>query len=137
MLAPLHEPHQNENENRTYCDRRCTTTAARPPVKLGLFLLAGQLPGMTEGAALASAVDAALAAERAGLAGVWIAEHHFISCGVCPSAVAFAGNLLGRTGRITVGTAVCMVSNRHPVALVEETALLDPPLRRALPARRR
>ena len=70
-------------------------------------------------------MEAALAAEHAGLASAWIAEHHFISYGVCPSAVAFAANILGRTGRITVGPAVCMLSNRHPVALAEETALLD------------
>jgi len=94
-------------------------------VKLGLFLLAGQLPGTTQGGALAAAVEAALAAERTGLASAWIAEHHSISYGVCPSAIAFAANLLGRTDRITVGTAVCMLSNRHPVALAEETALLD------------
>jgi len=94
-------------------------------VKLGLFLLAGQLPGMTQGGALAAAVEAALAAERTGLASAWIAEHHFISYGVCPSAIAFAANILGQTNRITAGTAVCMLSNRHPVALAEETALLD------------
>src|SRR5438309_6212118 len=95
------------------------------PVKLGVFLLAGQFPGMTEGQALAGAADAAVTAERAGLDSVWIAEHHFITYGVCPSAVAFAANVLGRTSRITIGTAVCMLSNRHPVALAEETALLD------------
>jgi alkanesulfonate monooxygenase SsuD/methylene tetrahydromethanopterin reductase-like flavin-dependent oxidoreductase (luciferase family) len=94
-------------------------------VKLGLFLLAGQFPGMTEAEALAGAVDNAVAAEQAGLDSVWFAEHHFITYGVCPSAVALAANVLGRTSRITVGTGVCMLSNRHPVALAEETALLD------------
>lgn len=94
-------------------------------MNLGLFLLAGQFPGMTEAEALAGAVDNAVAAEHAGLDSVWFAEHHFISYGVCPSAVALASNVLGRTRRITVGTGVCMLSNRHPVALAEETALLD------------
>lgn len=94
-------------------------------MKLGLFLLAGQFPGLSEGEALAGAVDAAVAAEEAGLESVWVAEHHFITYGVCPSAVALAAHLLGRTSQIIVGTAVCMLSNRHPVALAEETALLD------------
>jgi alkanesulfonate monooxygenase SsuD/methylene tetrahydromethanopterin reductase-like flavin-dependent oxidoreductase (luciferase family) len=94
-------------------------------VKLGLFLLAGQFPGMTEGDALAGAVDNAVAAEQAGLDSVWFAEHHFITYGLCPSAMTLAANVLGRTSRITVGTGVCMLSNRHPVALAEETALLD------------
>ena len=94
-------------------------------MELGVFLLAGQFPGMTQAQALGGAVDYALAAERAGLASAWVAEHHFISYGTCPSAIALAANLLGRTTRLQVGTAVCMLANRHPVALAEETALLD------------
>jgi alkanesulfonate monooxygenase SsuD/methylene tetrahydromethanopterin reductase-like flavin-dependent oxidoreductase (luciferase family) len=97
----------------------------RPAAQVHLFLLAGQFPGMTHAEALAAAYDYALAAERTGFAGVWIAEHHFISYGVCPSAIAFAGHLLGATRRITVGTAACILPNRHPVALAEEAVLLD------------
>ena len=92
---------------------------------LGLFLVAGQFPGTTHTDTLASAVRYAAEAERVGLHGVWLAEHHFIRYGVCPSAVAFAGFLLGHTSRIEVGTAACVLSARHPVALAEETALLD------------
>jgi alkanesulfonate monooxygenase SsuD/methylene tetrahydromethanopterin reductase-like flavin-dependent oxidoreductase (luciferase family) len=94
-------------------------------LKLGLFLLAGRFPGLSEHEALAGAVDNAVAADQAGLDSVWFAEHHFITYGICPSAVALAANVLGRTSRIAVGTAVCMLANRHPVALAEETALLD------------
>jgi alkanesulfonate monooxygenase SsuD/methylene tetrahydromethanopterin reductase-like flavin-dependent oxidoreductase (luciferase family) len=99
--------------------------AVDSPLQLGVFLLAGQHPGMTQRQALAGTIEAALAAERAGLDSVWIAEHHFITYGVCPSAITMAANILGRTRRIGVGTAVCMLANRHPVALAEETALLD------------
>ncbi|MBO4204608.1 LLM class flavin-dependent oxidoreductase [Micromonospora echinofusca] len=95
------------------------------PVEAHLFLLAGQHPGVTAAQALADAHAYGLAAEAAGYAGVWIAEHHFIRYGACPSAVAFAAHLLGATRRITVGTAACILSNRHPVALAEEAALLD------------
>jgi alkanesulfonate monooxygenase SsuD/methylene tetrahydromethanopterin reductase-like flavin-dependent oxidoreductase (luciferase family) len=70
-------------------------------------------------------VDHARAAEQAGFAGVWLAEHHFISYGRCPSATVMAGYVLGATQRIAVGTAACVLSNRHPVALGEEAALLD------------
>lgn len=90
-----------------------------------VFLLAGQFPGRTHAQTLAAALRYGVAAERHGYAGVWMAEHHFISYGVCPSAVAFAANLLGRTRRITVGTAAAILSNRHPVALAEEAVLLD------------
>ncbi|MEU1964757.1 LLM class flavin-dependent oxidoreductase [Micromonospora sediminicola] len=107
-------------------------TADQPPterpgerVRAHLFLLAGQHPGHDHAGTLADAHAYGLAAEAAGYAGVWLAEHHFVPYGVCPSAVAFAAHLLGATRRITVGTAACVLSDRHPVALAEETALLD------------
>ena len=95
------------------------------PVRVDMFLLAGRFPGSSHAQALHDALSYALAAERAGFDGVWIAEHHFISYGTCPSALAFAAHLLGRTTRIRVGTAACILSNRHPVALAEEATLLD------------
>ena len=66
----------------------------------------------------------AVAAEEAGLDAVWLAEHHFVPYGVCPSATTLAAYLLGRTRRIGVGTAVSVLSTAHPVALAEQTALL-------------
>ncbi|RKN38689.1 LLM class flavin-dependent oxidoreductase [Micromonospora endolithica] len=94
-------------------------------VRAHLFLLAGQRPGGSHAAALADAHRFGRAAEDAGYDGVWVAEHHFISYGVCPSAITFAAHLLGATREITVGTAACILSNRHPVALGEEAVLLD------------
>jgi alkanesulfonate monooxygenase SsuD/methylene tetrahydromethanopterin reductase-like flavin-dependent oxidoreductase (luciferase family) len=105
--------------------RTRTEDTARRVVDAHVFLLAGQFPGMTHAEALSRAVAAALTAERVGFAGAWIAEHHFLSYGVCPSALAFAANLLGRTDRLRVGTAACILSNRHPVAVAEEAILLD------------
>ncbi|WBB95167.1 LLM class flavin-dependent oxidoreductase [Solwaraspora sp. WMMA2080] len=82
-----------------------------------LFLLAAH--------GLPATVGYARAAEAAGLGGVWLAEHHFVSYGQCPSATTLAGYLLGATRRIAVGTAAAVLSNRHPVALAEEAVLLD------------
>ncbi|GIJ78664.1 Flavin-dependent oxidoreductase, luciferase family (includes alkanesulfonate monooxygenase SsuD and methylene tetrahydromethanopterin reductase) [Micromonospora phaseoli] len=93
-------------------------------VRTHLFLLAGQRPGQTHAAALTNAHHYGRAAELTGFDGVWIAEHHFITYGVCPSAVTFAAHLLGATRSIEVGTAACILSNRHPVALGEEAAVL-------------
>ncbi len=70
-------------------------------------------------------MQAAVAAERAGFDDVWLAEHHFMSYGICPSAVTLAGYVLGRTRRVEVGTAVSVLSAWHPVALAEQAALLD------------
>lgn len=72
----------------------------------------------------AATVAHARAAQAAGLGGVWLAEHHFVPYGQCPSATVLAGMLLSATDRISVGTAACVLSARHPVALGEEAALL-------------
>ncbi|GIG60491.1 alkanal monooxygenase [Longispora fulva] len=92
---------------------------------MDVFLLAGQFPGQSAREALDHCVDYALAAERAGFGGVWLAEHHFIRYGRCASAPTLAGYLLGRTSTLTVGTAAAILSNRHPVALAEDALLLD------------
>ncbi|RZS38818.1 alkanesulfonate monooxygenase SsuD/methylene tetrahydromethanopterin reductase-like flavin-dependent oxidoreductase (luciferase family) [Herbihabitans rhizosphaerae] len=94
-------------------------------MRFGIFLLAGRFPGQTDAEALRRAADAVVTAERAGFDDAWIAEHHFMSYGVCPSAITFAATLLGRTERITLGTAVSVLSTTHPVALAEQVALLD------------
>ncbi len=90
-----------------------------------MFLLAPQYPGQDHGTVLDATVAAAVAADEAGFDEVWVAEHHFISYGVCPSAVTLAGYLLAATRRVAVGTAVTVLSTAHPVALAEQTALLD------------
>ncbi|UQX03026.1 LLM class flavin-dependent oxidoreductase [Streptomyces sp. RerS4] len=93
-------------------------------MRVGAFVLAAQFPGQGQGEALHRAVRTAEVAEEAGLDAVWLAEHHFVPYGVCPSAVTLAALLLGRTRRLRVGTAVSVLPNTHPVALGEQTALL-------------
>ncbi|REE98605.1 LLM class flavin-dependent oxidoreductase [Thermomonospora umbrina] len=93
-------------------------------MRFGAFLLATRFPGQSDVDALTRTVEAAVAAERAGFDDVWVAEHHFMSYGVCPSAATLAGYLLGATSRVDVGTAVSVLSTQHPVALAEQAALL-------------
>ncbi|MEU9121887.1 LLM class flavin-dependent oxidoreductase [Streptomyces sp. NPDC048506] len=93
-------------------------------MRVGAFILAAQFPGQGQGEALHRAVRAAEVAEEAGLADVWLAEHHFVPYGVCPNAATLAALLLGRTRRIGVGTAVSVLPTQHPVALGEQAALL-------------
>jgi len=100
------------------------TASTPPPIRTGVFLLAAQFPGQGHAEALDRAVSAALAAEEAGLDSVWLAEHHFVPYGVCPSATTLAALLLGRTRRIRIGTAVSVLPTQHPVALGEQAALL-------------
>lgn len=94
-------------------------------MRFGVFLLAARFPGESDSDALGRTVAAAVAAERAGFDDVWLAEHHFMSYGVVPSAVTLAGHVLGLTRRVHVGTAVSVLSNQHPVALAEQAALLS------------
>ncbi|MFD7709860.1 LLM class flavin-dependent oxidoreductase [Streptomyces sp. NPDC059785] len=93
-------------------------------MRVGSFVLAAQFPGQGQGEALHRAVRSAEAAEEAGLDSVWLAEHHFVPYGTCPSAVTLAALLLGRTRRLRVGTAVSVLPTVHPVALGEQAALL-------------
>ncbi|MGW3628147.1 LLM class flavin-dependent oxidoreductase [Streptomyces sp. NPDC000880] len=93
-------------------------------MRVGTFVLAAQFPGQGQGEALHRAVRSAEVAEESGLDAVWLAEHHFVPYGVCPSAVTLAALLLGRTRRIRVGTAVSVLPSAHPVSLGEQTALL-------------
>lgn len=93
-------------------------------MRVGSFVLAAQFPGQGQGEALHRAVRSAEVAEEAGLDAVWLAEHHFVPYGTCPSAVTLAALLLGRTERIRVGTAVSVLPTAHPVTLGEQAALL-------------
>ncbi|CAM5702976.1 hypothetical protein SALBM217S_04694 [Streptomyces griseoloalbus] len=93
-------------------------------MRVGSFVLAARFPGQGEGEALHRAVRSAEVAEESGLDTVWLAEHHFVPYGTCPSAVTLAALLLGRTRRLRVGTAVSVLPTVHPVALGEQAALL-------------
>ncbi|QIJ64765.1 LLM class flavin-dependent oxidoreductase [Streptomyces sp. JB150] len=93
-------------------------------MRVGSFVLAAQFPGQGQGEALHRAVRSAEVSEEAGLDSVWLAEHHFVPYGTCPSAITLAALLLGRTRRIRVGTAVSVLPTTHPVALGEQAALL-------------
>src|SRR5690606_13053280 len=102
----------------------CRSQGSRKAMRVGSFVLAAQFPGQGEGEALHRAVRSAEVAEEAGLDSVWLAEHHFVPYGTCPSAVTLAALLLGRTRRLRVGTAVSVLPTAHPVALGEQAALL-------------
>ncbi|WP_409184021.1 LLM class flavin-dependent oxidoreductase [Amycolatopsis sp. VS8301801F10] len=94
-------------------------------LRFGVFLVSGRFPGQDDAAVLRRTVQAACAAEAAGFDDVWLAEHHFMPYGVCPSAITLAAHVLGRTSRIGVGTAVSVLSTTHPVALAEQWSMLD------------
>jgi alkanesulfonate monooxygenase SsuD/methylene tetrahydromethanopterin reductase-like flavin-dependent oxidoreductase (luciferase family) len=94
-------------------------------MRIGVFLVAAGFPGVSPEQALRTAVEYGIAAEDAGFDDAFVAEHHFMPYGTCPSALTFAALLAGRTRRIGVGTAVTVMSTSHPVAVAEQAAMLD------------
>ena len=56
---------------------------------------------------------------------VWLAEHHFSSFSVCPSAHLVGMLAAARTRRLRIGTGVSLAPFYHPLRLAEEVALLD------------
>src|SRR5690606_8299472 len=108
-------------------------------VRIGIFLLATRFPRPPEtsrraaaesapdsgdAAALTRPVEAAVAAQRARFDAASLAGHHVMPSEDLPSAALRPAHLLAVTRRVRVGTAVSVLSNRHPVALAEEAAML-------------
>ncbi|GAA4613191.1 LLM class flavin-dependent oxidoreductase [Saccharopolyspora hordei] len=70
------------------------------------------------------ALEHAREAEQHGWDELWTTEHHFLPRLQNSSALAMAAFLLGRTP-LRVGTAVAVLPHHHPVALAEQTAVLQ------------
>lgn len=64
-------------------------------------------------------------ADELGAGEVWLSEHHFYDDGYLPQPITFAAAIAARTKRIRIGTAVYLLSLRHPVQAAEEIAVVD------------
>jgi alkanesulfonate monooxygenase SsuD/methylene tetrahydromethanopterin reductase-like flavin-dependent oxidoreductase (luciferase family) len=71
------------------------------------------------------AVEQVKAAEQAGFAISWFAEHHFSNYCVCPSPLVMIARLAGETSRIKLGSGVVVVPLYHPVRLMSEIGMVD------------
>jgi alkanesulfonate monooxygenase SsuD/methylene tetrahydromethanopterin reductase-like flavin-dependent oxidoreductase (luciferase family) len=71
------------------------------------------------------AVEQVKAAEAAGFAIAWFAEHHFSNYCVCPSPLVMVARLAGETRRIKLGSGVVVVPLYHPVRLISEISMVD------------
>jgi alkanal monooxygenase alpha chain len=94
-------------------------------MKFSAVLTCALAPTATHEETLRRTERFALVAEKAGFDGVFILEHHFTPYSLCPSPLALASYLLGRTKRLRVGSAVCVLPLYHPVRFAEEAALID------------
>ena len=64
-------------------------------------------------------------AEELGFHSAWIAEHHFTRYGLGSAPLVIAANIMARTSKIRIGTAVLVPPLHHPVRLAEEVSVLD------------
>lgn len=88
-------------------------------VPLAVLDLVPIAEGSTAGEALHRSIDLARAAERAGYARYWLAEHH-LNPGVAGAAPhTFLGVLAASTERIRVGTAATILGNYEPLQVAE------------------
>ena len=72
----------------------------------------------------AMTLDAAEIAERTGIQGYYIGEHHGISYTFSSPAVVL-GAMASRTKRLRLGTAVALAANLDPLRMVEDYATVD------------
>jgi len=99
-------------------------TATDPTFEFGIFDSFDQ-GDSTPGQVIASRLDFAVAAERAGIRHYHVTEHHGTPLSVCPSPNLFLAALSQRTATMRIGALVHVLPTYDPLRLAEEIAVLD------------
>lgn len=94
-------------------------------MRLGLFLILPQPPGVSQQQVFAAALEDAVAAERLGFDSVWVTEHHGSGYGLSAAPSVVAAAIAARTTRVAIGYAVIVTPLHAPVRLAEEIATVD------------
>src|SRR5262245_19218016 len=94
-------------------------------MEFGLFFLMQRDEAWSERSVYESGLAQMLAAESLGYSSVWIAEHHFNDCGLCPAPPVLAAFVAARTTTLRLGMGVSLLPLHHPVDLAEQLAVLD------------
>jgi len=74
---------------------------------------------------IARTLSEAQLAEQLEFDTFWLAEHHFMPYGICPSPPVLLSAIAQRTRRIRLGPAVCVVPLEHPIRVAEQYAMVD------------
>jgi luciferase family oxidoreductase group 1 len=93
-------------------------------IELSVLDLAPIPEGHTAAEALANTLDLARAAEDAGYARYWLAEHHNMDGLACSATAVLIGHVAGGTKRITVGSGGIMLPNHAPLVVAEQFGTL-------------
>lgn len=96
--------------------------AARPV--LSVLDLVPASAGRTRADALREMVDLARAADDAGYARYWLAEHHGSTTYLASATTILMGQVLAATGRIGVASGGIMLPNHAPLAIAEQIGTL-------------
>ena len=94
-------------------------------MRLGLFLILPQPPGMSQEQVFSTALADAEAAERLGFDSVWVTEHHGSGYGLSAAPSVVAAAIAARTTRVAIGYAVAVTPFHSPIRLAEEIATVD------------
>lgn len=95
-------------------------------MEFGLFCLMGyRQPGTPTAAIYDAAVAQVQAAEEAGFATAWFAEHHFSNYCVCPSPLMMVARCAGETRRIRLASGVVIAPLYNPTRLLSEIGMAD------------
>ncbi|WP_291381257.1 LLM class flavin-dependent oxidoreductase [Demequina sp.] len=94
------------------------------PVKLSVLDLAPIAPGESPADALAHTVRMARAADEAGYARVWYAEHHNMPTIASSATSVLIAHVAAHTERIRVGAGGIMLPNHSPLTIAEQFGTL-------------
>jgi alkanesulfonate monooxygenase SsuD/methylene tetrahydromethanopterin reductase-like flavin-dependent oxidoreductase (luciferase family) len=65
------------------------------------------------------------AAEEAGLASIWVSEHHFADDGYLPGVMPLLGSIAAETDRIQIGSCIALAPLYDPIRLAEDAATVS------------
>jgi alkanesulfonate monooxygenase SsuD/methylene tetrahydromethanopterin reductase-like flavin-dependent oxidoreductase (luciferase family) len=96
-------------------------------VKLSAFTIVDAYPPGVNGRRerFSEVLELAEGCEAAGLATLWIAEHHFHAGGTCPSPPVLLAAAGMRTMRIRLGVLVSVLPFHNPIEVAEQYAMVD------------
>ncbi|GHF45044.1 LLM class flavin-dependent oxidoreductase [Seohaeicola zhoushanensis] len=95
-------------------------------MEFGVFTLAQQRGyHQSSHEVIENSVEQTVLAEQAGFDAAWCAEHHFNNYSLSPSPLMTVAHWAGRTTRIRLGTAVCILPLYHAPRFLAEVGLVD------------
>lgn len=97
-------------------------------MRFGIGPYTMQLPpgsGKTHADLYREMLEQIVVAEELGFESAWLAEHHFLEDGICPSLLVTAAAMAARTSRMKIVTGMYLLPLYRPVQSAEDVAVLD------------